>query len=346
MKRHFVCDLREGAKVEEVFLVSSKSVGNTRSGQAFIKMKLSDRTGTIDAVKWNATQAELGEATENDFVTARGIIGEYNGQLQLTVDSFRKYLEKPDPADFLATTTHDIDAMYAELREILARVKNPHLTKLLASFFDDERINTLFREAPAATKIHHACIGGLLEHTLNVVKGSAGLSELYPEADREVVLVVAALHDIGKIEEYDWAISLRFTDAGHLVGHVVGGAMMLKEAADRIPGFDPLLSLVLQHAMLAHHGRKEYGSPKQPKSLEAMIVHAADELDAEAAMHRNAVLESERDGNTTLFTKRHFMLDRPLFKGLPQSDTLQASAPDFDSGLFAAETEYDPFAEE
>lgn len=344
MKRHYISDLREGAKVEEVFLITSKSVGSTRAGVPFIKLRLSDRTGTIDAVKWNATQSELSGASEMDYIQARGTMGEYNGQLQLTVDAFRKHTEKVDPADFLATTSRDVDEMFAELREIIGEVKNPHLSRLLASFFDDEQISRLFREAPAATKVHHACIGGLLEHTLNVVKSCAALAGIYQDADRDLLLTAAALHDIGKIEEYDWSIALRFTEAGHFVGHVVGGTIMVKEAADRIEGFDPLMNLALQHVILAHHGHKEFGSPKQPKSLEAMIVHVADELDADAAMYRNALADSVRDGDLGLFTKRHFFLDRPLFKGIPKSD--DPSEPGFDSELFAAETDYDPFGEE
>ena len=347
MKRNYVANLHEGAKIEDVFLITSKSLGSTRTGLPFIKMRLTDRTGTLDAVKWNATQTELGAASEMDYISARGTVGEYNGQLQLTVDAFRRHTEKVDPSDFLAATSHDVGEMFAELRAILGEVKNPHLVRLLSAFFDDERISRLFREAPAATKVHHACIGGLLEHTLSVLKSSAALSSLYPDADRDLVLTAAALHDIGKIEEYDWSISIRFSEAGHFVGHLVGGAMMTKEAADHIEGFDPLLNLALQHAILSHHGKKEYGSPKQPKSLEAMIVHAADELDADAAMYRNAIADSARDGDVSLFTKRHFFLDRPLFKGIPKSDDpSESSESGFDSELFAAQTDRDPFADE
>jgi 3'-5' exoribonuclease len=344
MKSHYVSDLREGNKIEEVFLVTSKTIGNTRAGAHFLKMKLSDKTGTMDAVKWNATQSELSGVSEMDFIHTRGTVGDYNGQMQLTVDSFRKHTGEVDPSDFLATTCRDVDEMFAELRGIVDEVKNPRLSRLLASFFDDEQTSKLFREAPAATKVHHACIGGLLEHTLNVVKSCAALAGIYADADRDLLLTAAALHDIGKIQEYDWSIALKFTEAGHFVGHVVGGAMMVKEAADRIEGFDPLLNLALQHAILAHHGHKEFGSPKQPKSLEAMIVHVADELDADAAMYRNALADSVRDGDLGLFTKRHFFLDRPLFKGIPKSD--EPAEPGFDSDLFAAETDYDPFGEE
>lgn len=346
MKRHFVSELREGAKIEDVFLLSSKSVGNTRAGQPFLKMKLSDRSGTMDAVKWNATPTDLSCVSEMDFILARGTVTQYNGEKQMVVDSFRKHTDKIEAADFLAKTKHDVDAMLKELRQMIGQVKEPGLAQLLDSFFGDGPVVARFREAPAATKLHHACIGGLLEHTLNVVRSCVALADLYPEADRDLVITAAALHDIGKIEEYDWTTALRFTDAGHLVGHVVGGAMMAKQAAERIEAFDPLLNLALQHAILAHHGQKEYGSPKQPKSLEAMIVHAADELDANIGMYHKAIAESEHDGTLGLFTKRHFMLDRPLFKGIPKPcDTATLPESSFDPDAISAETDYDPFAE-
>lgn len=347
MKRHFVSELREGAKIEEVFLLASKSVGNTRAGQPFLKMKLSDRSGTMDAVKWNATPTDLSCISEMDFIVARGTVGIYNGEMQMVVESLHKHTDKIDAADFLAKTKCDVEAMLKELHGILAEIKNASLGKLLAAFFDDEATIAKFREAPAATKLHHACIGGLLEHTLNVVRSSAALADLYPEADKDLVITAAALHDIGKIDEYEWSTALRFTDAGHLVGHVVGSTMMAKQAADAIEGFDPLLNLALQHAILAHHGMKEYGSPKQPKSLEAMIVHAADELDANVGMHQKSVAESEHEGTLGLFTKRHFILNRPLFKGIPKvCDSAVLPEPSFDSEAISAETNYDPFAEE
>lgn len=347
MKRYFVSELREGAKIEEVFLLSSKSVGNTRAGQPFLKMKLSDRSGTMDGVKWNATPTDLSCVSEMDFILARGTVGMYNGEMQMVVETFRKYTDKIDAADFLAKTHRNVDEMLGQLRELLSQVKEPSLSKLVASFFADDAIVVKIREAPAATKLHHACIGGLLEHTLNVTRSCAALADLYPDADRDLVLTAAALHDIGKIEEYDWTTALRFTDAGHLVGHVVGGAMMVKQAADSIDGFDPLLNLALQHAILAHHGHKEYGSPKQPKSLEAMIVHSADELDANIGIYHKALAESEHEGTLGLFTKRHFMLERPLFRGIPKPcDTPTLPEASFDSEAISADTDYDPFAEE
>ena len=350
MKRHFVSELREGVHIEDVFLVLSRTVLHTKTGRPYIKMQLADRTGSVDAVKWHATSHELDSLVEKGFIVASGTLGNYNGQPQFTVESFRPYVGKLDPSDFVATTSRDIDEMWAELRAILAQVANSDLVKLLALFFDDDETAGRFREAPAASKVHHACIGGLLEHTLGVVKTCVALAELYPDADRDLLIAAAALHDIGKIEELDWSLEITYTDSGQFVGHVVGGAMMVRRATERIQGFDPLLSLALQHAILAHHGRHEFGSPQLPKSLEAMIVHAADELDADITMLRTAIAESKRAGSGDLFTKRHYWLDRHLFKGIPKPDSrLEPSTPTervFDADSLAAERDYDPFAEE
>lgn len=347
MKRYYIADFQEGAKVEDVFLIASKSVGSTRSGSPFLKVKLGDKTGTIDAVKWDATETELGSLREQDFVLVHGAVRAYNGDLQLTLDTLRKYSDHIDPTDFLPASPRDPEEMFTELRALLKQIANPHLNSVLTAFFGDKAFAERFGKAPAATKIHHAYIGGLLEHTLNVVNNCIALAGLYSAADRDLLVTAAALHDVGKVEEFEWSVAIKYSDAGHLVGHVVGGAMMVKKAADAIKDFDPILNLALQHAILAHHGMKEYGSPKQPKSIEAMILHAADDLDAKVAMYQNAVAESDRNGDLGLFTKRHFILDRPMFKGVPVQKKEKPAEPGellFDADLFAAD-DYDPFSE-
>lgn len=342
MKSRYISDLREGDTVVDVFLIATRQCANTRTGDPYLRFTLADKTGNITAIKWNASQSEIDLASAADYVEARGRVSDYQGQLQIKLDAINKPSGKVEPGDFLAVTTRDIDQMFAELQDILSNVTNPQLKLLLKAFFEDKRTCDMFKEAPAAVRVHHAYIGGLLEHTLNVVKSSDALAQLYPEVDRDILLTAAALHDIGKIQEYEWSTAFRFTEAGHFIGHVVGGAMMVKAAADRIEGFDSLLSLAVQHAILSHHGHKEFGSPKQPKSIEAMIVHVADELDADIAMYRNALEDSAAENDWSLFTKKHFFLDRPLFKGIPNNNG--PAKADFESDLFAAETDSDPFA--
>lgn len=326
MKKYYVADLQEGAKVEDVFLVTWKSVSQTRGGSPFLKLKLTDKSGTIDAIKWDVTESEISKIIPDKFAFIHGTVRTYNGDLQLTIDTCKKCDEDIDPADFIACSTLDRDQMMAELLRLLGTISNPHLQQLADSFFGNNEFCEKFIQAPAATKVHHAYIGGLLEHTLNVTRACAAMAELYPEASRDVLLIAAALHDAGKIEEFEWTNTIKYSDLGHAIGHIVTGAMMVKEAASKIEGFDPTLSLALQHAILSHHGLKEYGSPVLPESIEAMILHSADDLDAKAAMVRKAKEEADTNGDAGLFTKRHFFLDRPIFRGLPQQEESEESS--------------------
>ncbi|MCE5322169.1 HD domain-containing protein [bacterium] len=354
MKKLYVANLQEGARIEEVFLVVSKSVANTRTGSQFLKMTLADKTGTVDSVKWDVSEADVGRISEDDYIHVQASVKSYNDHPQLVIESFQRWGDAIDPADFLRSSPRNPDEMSSELSAILAQVTNPNLRSLLDSFFSDNEYSAKFKQAPAAKKLHHAYIGGLLEHTLNVVRTCAALADLYPNADRELLLTGAALHDIGKVDEYLWSSSIKFSNAGHLVGHVVGGAMMVKAAADAIDSFDPMMSLALQHMIISHHGTKEWGSPKLPKSIEALILHCADYLDAHVAIFEEAIQSSGSDG---LFTERHFLLERPIFKGLHGSAEVfnglgQVGEPVLPSGEavdlenFAVEDDYDPFADE
>ena len=352
VKKLYISNLHEGARIEDVFLVVSKSVANTRTGSQFLKITLADKTGTVDCVKWDATESEISRIGEDDYVMVQAAVKSYNDHPQLVIESFQKWGEAVDPGDFLRSTKRDIDEMMTELMSILEQVKNPHLRALLDSFLTAGENAAKFRQAPAAKTLHHAFIGGLLEHTLNVVRLCSALADLYPQIDRELLLTAAALHDIGKMDEYLWSSSIKFSDAGNLVGHIVGGAMAVKEAAEKIEGFDPMMSLALQHMILAHHGTKEYGSPKLPKSIEAMVLHEADNLDAQIAIFEEAIHKSDSDG---LFTERHKMLDRPIFKGLRTENLFdkiekpEVVLPDGESAdleSYTADIDYDPFEDE
>lgn len=350
MKKVYIANMREGAKVDDVFLVSSKTLASTRNGSPYLRFKLCDKTGEVDAVKWDASEYEITKLGEDEYVLIQGTVNTYRDNHQITLDSIQIYDKSVDPSDFLRCTPKDPDKMFAELNSILRKIKNPHLSKLLDSIFMRDGFAQLFREAPAAKSVHHAYIGGLLEHTLNVVQGCIALADLYPRVDRDLLITAATLHDIGKIEEYTWVGSIKISDEGHLVGHIVSGAMLVKETADTIDGFDPMLSVTLQHMILSHHGQREFGSPKLPKSVEALILHTADDLDAKVAMFNQAIDESDSTG---LFTKKHFLLDRPIFKGLPKIEKEKEQEPvevnagdELDLGLFAVDTDYDPFAED
>ncbi len=348
MKRIYVKDLSDGLDVEDIFYVSSKKIANTRNGSKYIRLRLEDKTGALTAVKWNATDEDIKSFGERDIIQVRGTANFYQDELQLTIDFCRKYEHQIDPADFIRSSERAPQEMLSDLKGILDTVKRSDLSRLLAAFFDDDGFARKFSQAPAAKSVHHAWVGGLLEHTLNVVRTCAALAELYPQVDRDLIITAAAIHDIGKIEEYTVSLGFDLSESGHLVGHIVLGAMMVKEAADRIEGFDRLTSLALQHAILAHHGTHEWGSPKRPKSIEAFALHLADDLDAKVDMFRHAIEESDEHDEDDLFTKKHFHLDRPIFKGInrrsQQKEPLNSEEADLD--LFVVDPDWDPFADE
>lgn len=346
MKRFYVGNLREGSKIEDVFLVASKSIATTRTGSPYLRMRLADRTGEIEAVKWEVTETETARLKEDDYIFISATASTYRDSLQLTIDSLRKWSDEVDPADFLRCSTKNVDEMMTQLRELLENVSNPHLKRLLGSFFDDDEFSLQFQQAPAAKTNHHACVGGLLEHTLSVTKMCVELAKLYPQLDKDLLLTGAALHDIGKVEEFSWTGSIKYSEAGVLVGHLVGGAMMVKKAADEIEDFDPLLSIALQHLILSHHGSREYGSPKLPKSIEALALHCADDLDAMIAMFEKAIEDSDGNGDSGLFTKRHFLLQRLIFKGHRRQEEDQKQEPTEEVNLDSFTADYDPFADD
>lgn len=349
MKRFYIQDLREGTKIEDVFLVASKTLANTRSGSPYLRLKLADRTGEVEAVKWEVTESDTARLGEDEYILVSASVATYKDSLQLTVDSIRHWGEPIDPADFLRSCSREPAEMMAELDELLMRVSNPHLKRLLDFFFSNSEFARKFQHAPAAKLNHHACIGGLLEHTLSVTRVCADYASHYPQLDADLLLVGAALHDIGKIEEFECSTSIKSTESGVLVGHVVVGTMMVRQAANSIDRFDPLLSLALQHLVLSHHGQYDWGSPKVPKSIEALALHSADDLDAKIAMFERAIEESDSGGDTSLFTKRSFLLQRPIFKGHRRpgepGENPPPASPDEEADLDLFAADFDPFAD-
>lgn len=344
MKKCYVSSLHDGARVDDIFLICDKSLRQARNGSLFIRAVLRDRTGAIDAVKWDATEAAYAELPVNDFVHVRGMVSRHDGRPQVTVDSFRRCVEKPDPSDFLPRCGQDIDVMLAEMREIIESVREPRLKALLDHFFQNEEFVARFSTAPAAQKIHHAYIGGLLEHTLSVAKMCDFAARHYGNVDRDLLVAAAVLHDVGKIEEFCWDKSIGYSTSGHLIGHIVAGATMVKEAMDRIGGFEPLVKMMVIHMILSHHGEKEFGSPKRPKSIESIILHYLEDLDAKVNTFQQAVGDGEIESEADLWTDRHWVFGRPLFRGMPKSHSTDQDAGRASEG--SVHEDYDPFAED
>ncbi len=273
--------------VEGVFLVQSRAVGTTRKGDPFVRLRLSDRTGELECRIWANAPAIAVRFNEGDFVRVHARAEDYQGQLQLNIiDLYAVPEAEVSLADYLPATRFSIDALEAQLRALLAvHVRSAEILRFLQATLDEPQIKRCFRLAPAATTNHHNYIGGLLEHVLSMARIAVGLHQhyarYYPGAlDGDLLLAGVILHDIGKITELRYDRAFAYTDEGELIGHLVTGAALVQRIASGLPGFPAELALKLQHLVVAHHGRLEYGSPKRPRMIEAVILHEIDVIDA------------------------------------------------------------------
>ena len=317
MKTTFVENLRPNARVRDVFLVGEKKMGlSSSNGAPYVHVTLKDRTGAIKAVKWDADLEAFADINQGDYVLAEGLVTIYKDNPQIRLDSCRKYAGATDREDFLPQTSKNIDEMLASVMDLVRSVKQLQLKALLDRFFADQPFLERFKAAPAAVSVHHAYIGGLLEHTLSVAQMCDLISAQYPELDRDLLVAGALLHDIGKTEEIAWTHSIEYTDAGHFVGHVVSGAMQVESAIASIPDFDRELKMKFLHLMLSHHGKREYGAPVLPGTREAIALHYIEDMDAKLKMFEEALA----DGGKERWTTHHIRFERRLYRGAPDED--------------------------
>ncbi|MDY6861528.1 MAG: HD domain-containing protein [Thermodesulfobacteriota bacterium] len=314
MEKIFVDQIKNGDRIESIFLVKEKDSGVTRSGNLYLHLILMDRTGEIKARIWDNAEKITREFKKNDFVKIKSRASLYQKMLQLTINDI-KYIP-PDEVfidDFLPKTKSNIEKLFNELKEFVKGMNNIHLKKLLELFLQDKECMRLFKMAPAAKALHHACIGGLLEHTLNLLKLVIEVSKIYPRLDIDLLISGAVLHDIGKIKELSFQNAFDYTDEGRLVGHITIGVEMLKEKIREIPDFPFELELLLEHLILSHHGHFEFGSPKRPKTLEAITLYYLDDLDAkiDGIAH---IMDVEK-GDISPWTSFNKLYDRYFFKG-------------------------------
>ncbi|MDI6893839.1 MAG: HD domain-containing protein [Bacillota bacterium] len=284
MSRTFVNQLRDGDAVEAVMQVRRVAVQAYRNRDgAFLRLRLGDRTGEIEARLWDFNWQKQSVPAVGDLISVVGQVTTYQEALELHIQGFAAVpWEEADPADYLPVTPRDRTALLVEIRAAAATVENPHLAALLDSFFSDGTWVAAFTTAPAAKMNHHAYIGGLLEHTANLARAVPVLVQNYPQADRDLLLTGVILHDVGKIEEYTWDRFIGVSDRGRLLGHIVLGLEAVSRRMEAIPGFPQTLRDRLLHIITSHHGRYEWQSPKRPKFLEACLVHHLDLLDGEA----------------------------------------------------------------
>lgn len=296
VQRHSVADLKAGQRIEdELYRIAQKDLRTTSTGSLYIHAVLADATGQILGRMWNASQEIYDSLPEGGVLWFRGRVESYKGTPQFIIDGVRA--AEPgsfDPTAFLPATGQDVAAMWEELKTILRTVQNPHLRALVARFVNDAEFAAGFQRAPAAIAYHHAWLGGLLEHTLCVLRLAQVVCPLYPKVSRDLVLVGVLLHDAGKVRELGYQTNFEYTSAGQLVGHITQAVLWLREkcaqiAAETGQPFPPEIEMALQHIILAHHGKYEFGSPRLPATPEAIMVHYLDNLDAKLSMAFEAI---------------------------------------------------------
>lgn len=280
MKSLYVADIRENQLVDALFLVGSKNQGVTKGGSSYLTLKLLDRSGEIEARVWERADDLARGFDKNDFVRVRGQATLYQGKIQIRVqDVIRVEGSRVAAEDFLPKSDNDPEVMLAELQAILRGIKNPHLLALAEVCFADPELMNLLKRAPGAKTIHHPYLSGLLEHTLSLLKLILKVAENYRSIDIDLLLIGGFLHDIGKIYEFTFDRALDYTDAGQLIGHLVMEVELVGKKIDMVPDFPPELALLVKHMLVSHHGAYEFGSPKLPQTLEAVILHSLDDLD-------------------------------------------------------------------
>lgn len=312
MKSTYVSELKAGQTVKDKFLLNKKSVRDKKDGGIYAILEFSDRTGSIDGICWDADGLE--SISAGDFIFVAGSVTEYNGKLQIVVNSMSAVADKDiDANDFLPRYGGDIGKVMEGIREFASRVKNADLRALLDAFLGDEDFVRAFSAAPAAKMVHHAYLGGLAVHTLGVLQLLQGMQAVLDFLDLDLLICGGILHDIGKIQEYTYKKCIDISGRGRLLGHILIGSEMVSERIRGLAEFpDELKSRVL-HMILSHHGEKEWGSPKPPLFPEALVLHHADNLDSKVEMMRQVY--ARHRGQNRQWSDYHPFLERELYLG-------------------------------
>jgi 3'-5' exoribonuclease len=313
MGKVFVSQFKKGQSVEGFFLAKEKTASKTKTGSLYLSLRLTDRTGEIEGRVWDKAAEFAPLFEKDDFIKVQGEVDEFQGVPQLRILRLRKAAGgEIDPADFLPKTAQDVDSLLSEIGEILKSVRNPHLRVLLESFLADEEFVKKFKTAPAAKAMHHVYLGGLLEHTLSVLRLIRLVAPQYKDLDPDLLLSGGFLHDVGKVDELAYERSFDYTDRGRLLGHITLTAEMLDRKIQGLPDFPETLALLLKHLVLSHHGEYIFGSPKRPKTLEALLLHHLDDLDAKMNAFASWI-EKEKE-SPSRWTSYHKLFDRFILK--------------------------------
>ena len=332
MKDFYVADAPrfDNALITSYFSLAQVQVREKKTGGGqYLALTLGDKTGTFEARMWEEFADAFSTCDEGCYVKVQGQIAKYQGKWQITVTKMRNAAETEiDTADFQAVSQFPVEQMDAELRDIVNRFTHPDLKRLVFAFLDDPEIGPAFLAAPAAKVLHHAWLGGLLEHVLTLVKVLLAVAPFYPEVNPDLLVTGAILHDIGKVRELRWKSSFTYTLEGQMIGHISIAQGMLHEKVRQLEGFPEKLRILVEHMILSHHGRYEFGSPKLPMTPEAMLLSAMDDVEAKfAAMRREfgaAEAAGRKPNETTEWVRS---MERPLFDSARWLATEPAAKP-------------------
>lgn len=321
MKKTFIKDIKEKDQVTGNFLVTKKESGLSKSGKPYLNLKLMDSTGELEARVWEGAE-ELGKNFQkNDVVSVKGFAVAYQGGIQINISSVKALSDNEySISDFLPSSGKDPAVMMGRLEAVISGIKDRHLNALLAAIFKDPEVKERFPIAPAAKSMHHPYIGGLIEHVLSICGLADKVTEHYKSGiNKDLLLSGAILHDIGKIYELSYRRSFEYTDEGRLLGHITMGIELVDKNIQSIEGFPRDLAVLLKHMLLSHHGHLEFGSPKRPKTIEAIILYYLDDLDAKVSAVQSLIGEETDD----VWTPYQRLFERYIYKGSPKASEVE-----------------------
>jgi len=317
MQAQLLKNAKRGERLEGVFLVESANFKQSKNGKNFIQLTLRDHSAAVKALRWEANREEFRGIERNPFLRVNGRVEEYQGNIQVIIDELEPVGAddaRVDPADFLPRSRFDIDAMQKELEGIVASIPDEGLRRIVLRVLDRPGLRAAFRNAPAGKTMHHAYIGGLLEHVLSLAQLVERVCDHYRWLDRGMLLAGVVLHDVAKTAELSFETGFGYTDEGQLLGHIVLVSGWIREAARELGDVDPETVLQLEHLVISHHGKLEFGSPKKPMTAEALAFHFIDNLDAKLAGFWQAYRESNPAPGDARWGDTNFMLEvRPYF---------------------------------
>ncbi len=315
MKKIYIEQLKAGDSVDDIFVLAEKTMARKRNGDNYLNITLADRTGQMKGVVWDRVEKIAGSVQSGDFVRLAGGVAEYRGMLQLVVKELEPCEEQAvDPADFLPSTKRDVEQMFARLTELTAAMSDADLKGLFALLWSDSELVERFKNAPAAKMMHHAYIGGLLEHTLSMTLLADMVARHYEGVDRDLLIAGTILHDMGKIREFEYATRIDYTDEGRLVSHIVIAVEMLQQKLSQLEDFPRDKADLLKHMIISHHGERQFGSPEPPKTIEAVLLHFIDEVDSKVNGIRQFM--AAEDPSET-WTSYHRLLESHFYRGKP-----------------------------